>query len=112
MISSKSPLILLPATTVATFSLIIAWLAYRYPNRAIGHDDRPDLPSPPADPILGHLRIVLSNDKRVYHLLWQLQQKYADSLAEKTFTITLPFTPRWIFISGPKNLEHVLKSNS
>ncbi|CAG8663398.1 12871_t:CDS:2, partial [Ambispora gerdemannii] len=87
------------------FLLFIAYLVIRYPNRAIGTSARLDLKGPKGHPIIGNLVFHAHNAERYPDHLSELSQKYGE-----TCTYTLPGM-RFILISTPKHLEHVLKDN-
>ncbi|KAF9582057.1 hypothetical protein BGW38_000714 [Lunasporangiospora selenospora] len=78
----------------------------KYPNRAIGTRDRPDLKGLVGYPLIGNLPQTIRAGDNNLQQLHELFEEMGDVI-----TMTVPFMGRFIIINNPELMEHILKTN-
>jgi hypothetical protein len=102
-LESVTLLNVLSSLFLSTLALFL-YLAFKFNDRWIGTEYRPDLPGPRGWPLIGNIILVFRHRNSMLCLLGKLQNCYGP-----LFTFTMPHWGRNIVINRPEWLEHVKK---
>ncbi|KAG0233648.1 hypothetical protein BGW42_007321 [Actinomortierella wolfii] len=90
---------------LATIAFVVGAMI-KYPNRAFGTRNRPDLKGTPGYPLIGNLPHLLANRSDPLGHIVNGHIKYGN-----TMTMTVPILGRFISVNTVEDMEYILKTN-
>ncbi|KAF9159501.1 hypothetical protein DFQ26_006469 [Actinomortierella ambigua] len=99
---NRSPL---EYVTLSVLALLVGAIL-KYPNRAIGTHDRPDLKGERGLPLIGNLISFIRSGRDPLGYRLEAFRKYGP-----VNTLTVPIFGRFIFVNTPEHMQYLLKDN-